>query len=189
MFPQTDRDNPISDPEESVCFADSDTIGLVDINDPRKSITKETINKLITDADVGVGITDVSSITGTAHTIHTNIDHGLNRVIKLKVVSGGTNYGTGGGSEETYYNARLTSIGSSVTGQHATAKVVVSTAATISSIIVMDGGSAYGIGNTMNVTGITTSASHTPAVVEVEKIYDNVGDVIRVIGDYSESSA
>jgi hypothetical protein len=189
MFPQTDRDNPISDPEESVCFADSDTIGLVDINDPRKSITKETINKFITDADVGVGIVDISSVTGTAHTIHTNIDHGLNRVIKLKVVSGGTNYGTGGGSEETYYNARLTSIGSSVTGQHATAKVVVSAAATISSIIVMDGGSAYGIGNTMNIIGITTSASHTPAVVEVEKIYNNVGDVIRVIGVSSESYA
>lgn len=189
MFPQTDRDNPVSDPEQSACFADSDTIGLVEINDPRKSITKETINKLIKDTDVGVGITDISSVTGTAHTIHTNIDHGLNRVIKLKVVSGGTNYGTGGGSEETYYNARLTSIGSSVTGQHATAKVVVSAAATVSSIIVMDGGSAYGIGNTMNVTGITTSASHTPAVVEVEKIYDNVGDVIRVIGVSSESYA
>ena len=190
MFPQTDRDNPISDPEESKCFADSDTIGLVDINDPRKSITKETINKLITDADVGVGITDISSTTGIAHTIHTNIDHGLNRVIKLNIISGGTNYGTGGGSEETYYNARLTSIGSSVTGQHATAKVVVSTASTISSIIIMDGGSAYGIGNTMNITGITTSGtSHTPAVVEVEKIYDNVGDVIRVIGVSSESYA
>jgi hypothetical protein len=190
MFPQTDRDNPVSDPEESVCFADSDTIGLVDVNDPRKSITKETVNKFITDTDVGVGITDISSVTGTAHTIRTNIDHGLNRVIKLKVVSGGTDYGTGGGSEESYYNARLTSIGSSVTGQHATAKVVVSTAATISSIIVMDGGSAYGIGNTMNVTGITTSGtSHTPAVVEVEKIYDNVGDVIRVLGVSSESYA
>ena len=190
MFPQTDRDNPVSDPEESACFADSSTIGLVDINDPRKSITKETINKLITDADIGVGITDISSVTGIAHTIHTNIDHGLNRAIKLKVVSGGTDYGTGGGSEETYYNARLTSIGSSITGQHATAKVVVSAAATISSIIVMDGGSSYGIGNTMNVTGITTSGtSHTPAVVEVEKIYDNVGDVIRVLGVSSESYA
>ena len=54
----------------------------------------------------------------------------------------------------------------------------------------MDGGSAYGIGNTMNITGITTSGtSHTPAVVEVEKIYDNVGDVIRVIGVSSESYA
>ena len=51
----------------------------------------------------------------------------------------------------------------------------------------MDGGSAYGIGNTMHVVGITTSASHTPAVVEVSTIYDNVGDVVRISGVSSES--
>jgi hypothetical protein len=191
MFPQTDRDNPVSDPQSSQCFADSETIGLVEINDPKKSITRETIDKFIKDADVGVGITDIVSSTGTAHTIHTNIDHGLNRVLKLKINgTGGSDYGTGGGSEETYYNARLVSIGASTTGKHATAKVTVSAAGTISDIIVMDGGSAYGIGNTMNVIGITTSGtSHTPAVVEVEKIYDNVGDVIRVTGVSSESYA
>ena len=84
---------------------------------------------------------------------------------------------------KSQYNARLVSIGASTTGKHATTKVTVSAAGTISDIIVMDGGSAYGIGNTMNVIGITTSGtSHTPAVVEVEKIYDNVGDVIRVAG-------
>ena len=191
MFPQTDRDNPVSDPQSSQCFADSETIGLVEINDPKKSITRETIDKFVKDADVGVGITDIVSSTGTAHTIHTNIDHGLNRVLKLKINgTGGSDYGTGGGSEETYYNARLVSIGASTTGKHATAKVTVSAAGTISDIIVMDGGSAYGIGNTMNVIGITTSGtSHTPAVVEVEKIYDNVGDVIRVTGVSSESYA
>ena len=53
----------------------------------------------------------------------------------------------------------------------------------------MDGGSAYGIGNTMHVIGITTSASHTPAVVEVSTIYDNVGDVVRISGVSSESYA
>ena len=189
MFPQTDRDNPISDPDESQCFADSNTIGLVDINDPKKSITRETINKLIKDTDVGVGITDIASITGTAHTIHTTIDHGLNRVIKLKINgTGGSDYGTGGGSIENYYNANLVSIGASTTGNHATAKVTVSAAGTISNVIIMDGGSAYGIGNTMHITGITTNGtSHTPAVVEVEKIYNNVGDVIRISGVSSES--
>ena len=55
----------------------------------------------------------------------------------------------------------------------------------------MDGGSAYGIGNTMHITGITTSGTsgHTPAVVEVQKIYNNVGDVIRIAGVSSESYA
>ena len=189
LFPQTDRDNPSSDPEESQCFADPNTIGLVDINDPRNSVTKETLNKYLDDFKVGFGITDISSTTGTAHTIHSDIDHGLNRVIKLNVVSGGANYGTGSGTEETYYNANLVSIGASTTGKHATAKVTVSAAGTISNIIVMDGGSAYGIGNTMHVVGITTSASHTPAVVEVSTIYDNVGDVVRISGVSSESYA
>ena len=193
MFPQTDRDNPISDPESSQCFADSATIGLVEINDPRKSITKETIDKFIRDADVGVGITDIISdaSTGTGHTIHTTIDHGLNRILKLNINGGGTQYGTGGGSEETYYNANLVSIGTSTTGSNATAKVTVSAAGTISAVTIMDGGSAYGIGNTMHITGITTSGSsgHTPAVVEVQGIYNNVGDVIRITGVSSESYA
>ena len=193
MFPQTDRDNPVSDPESSQCFADSATIGLVEINDPRKSITKETIDKFIRDADVGVGITDIISdaSTGTGHTIHTTIDHGLNRILKLNINGGGTQYGTGGGSEETYYNANLVSIGTSTTGSNATAKVTVSAAGTISAVTIMDGGSAYGIGNTMHITGITTSGSsgHTPAVVEVQGIYNNVGDVIRITGVSSESYA
>jgi len=191
MFPQTDRDNPVSDPESSQCFADSETIGLVEVNDPRKSITRETIDKFIKDADVGVGITDIGSSAGTAHTIHTNIDHGLNRIVKLKINgTGGSDYGTGGGSVETYYNANLVSIGASTTGSNATAKVTVSAAGTISAVTIMDGGSSYGIGNTMHITGITTSGTtHTPAVVEVERVYDNVGDVIRITGVSSESYA
>ena len=47
----------------------------------------------------------------------------------------------------------------------------------------MSGGSAYGVGNTMQVVGIaTTGITHTPAVVRVENVYDNVGDVIRISG-------
>jgi hypothetical protein len=189
LFPQTDRDNPTSDPEETKCFADSQTVGLVDVNDPKNSVTKEAINRFINDDKVGVGLTNIRSTTGTAHTIYSEYDHGLNRVVKLNIVSGGTNYGTGGGTEETYYNARLVSIGASTTGKHATAKVVVSTAGTINSVIVMDGGSAYAVGNTMHIVGITTGALHTPAVVQVGTIYDNVGDVVRVSGVSSEGYA
>jgi len=189
LFPQTDRDNPTSDPEETRCFADSQTVGLVDVNNPKNSVTKETINRFINDDKVGVGLTNIRSTTGTAHTIYSEYDHGLNRVVKLNIVSGGTNYGTGGGTEETYYNARLVSIGASTTGKHATAKVVVSAAGTINSVIVMDGGSAYAVGNTMHIVGVTTGTSHTPAVVQVGTIYDNVGDVVRVSGVSSERCA
>ena len=57
LYPQTQRDNPTSDPDESRCFANSSLIGKVDINDVRNSITKETVNRYLRDTDVGVGIT------------------------------------------------------------------------------------------------------------------------------------
>ena len=50
----------------------------------------------------------------------------------------------------------------------------------------MDGGSAYGIGNTLAVTGVAVTTGHEQAVIRVESVYDNVGDVIRVAGVSSE---
>ena len=81
----------------------------------------------------------------------------------------------------------MVSIGSSVTGKHATAKLTVNASGTITAVKVMDGGSAYGIGNTMNVVGVTTTGSFSQAVVQVSKIYNNVGDTIRMVGVKSDS--
>ena len=194
LFPQIDRDNPNPDPEASKSFVDSNIIGLVDVNDPKNSITKETFDKFVDDTSIGIGVTDIASSTGTAHTVHTSIDHGLNRIIKLSIDSGGTQYGTGGGSQEIYYGAQLTNqgfvgAGASDTGFNATAKVTVSAAGTITDVSIMDGGSAYGIGNSMSITGITTSGAsgHIPAVVNVDSIYSNIGDVVRINGISSES--
>ena len=178
LFPKVSRDNVVSDPEATKCFARSELIGVVDVNDRKNSVTRQAAEQLRLDNATGIGITDIFSSTGTAHTIHTEYDHGLNRLTKVQVNSVGAGY-----SDGTYYNARLASIGSSVTGQHATAKVVIASNV-IDSVTIMDGGSAYGIGNTLSVTGITTNGTsgHTNGVVEVTKIYDNVGDVIKVIG-------
>ena len=192
LFPQIDRDNPNPDPEASKSFVDSNIIGLVDVNDPKNSITKETFDKFVDDTSIGIGITNIASSTGTAHTVYTSIDHGLNRIIKLSIDSGGSQYGTGGGSQEIYYGAQLVNhVGTGVTdtGFNATAKVTVSTAGTITDITIMDGGSAYGIGNSMSITGITTSGAsgHIPAVVNVDSVYSNIGDVVRINGISSES--
>ena len=185
LFPQTSRDNPISDPEPASCFAASNLIGLVNTNDPRNSITKETLDKINSDKAIGVGITDVFSVTGTAHTIHTSYDHGLNRVTGLSIVDGGAGYGSGTAGD--IYDAKLISIGSSVTGKHATAKLTVNGSGTITAVKVMDGGSAYGIGNTMSVVGVGTTTGFTSAVVEVSNIYNNIGDSVRVVGVKSDS--
>ena len=187
LFPQIDRDTPLSDPDSSVSFARSTPIGDVVVDDVKKSITKETIDKFIRDIDVGVGVTDVvTAVGGTSHRFNTKIDHGLNRVTKVSIASSGTKYGSG--SDADFYNAKLVSIGASVTGINATAKVGVINGQ-INTVEIMDGGSAFGIGNTLNVVGIATTGStgHSEAVVTVTEIYDNVGDVVRLTGVSSES--
>ena len=129
---------------------------------------------------IGVGLTDIVSTTGTAHTIHTSIDHGLNRIVSISTVTAGAGYGSGSAGD--IYNARLVGIGTSVTGVNATAKITVDGSGTITAVKIMDGGSSYGIGNTMAIVGIPTFAPFTQAVVQVDKIYDNVGDSVRVLG-------
>ena len=109
----------------------------------------------------------------------------MNRVTKLSIVNGGAGYGSGTAGD--IYNAKLISIGSSATGKHATAKLTVNGSGTITAVKVMDGGSAYGIGNTMSVVGIATTTGFTQAVVKVDNIYNNVGDSVRIVGVKSDS--
>ena len=66
LFPQTDRDTPVSDPKETVSFARPALIGDVVIDEPKNSATKENITKYIRDIGVGIGITELTStIAGT----------------------------------------------------------------------------------------------------------------------------
>ena len=185
LYPQVVRDNPVSDPTAAQSFAISGQIGEVAIDDVRNSLTKETLNKYNADVTIGVGITEIQSRTGTAHTITTLIPHGLNRATVLSIVSGGAGYGSGSAGD--IYNARLVGIGTSVTGRDATAKLTVDASGTITGVKIMSGGGSYGIGNTMNVTGVTTFTGFSQAVVKVDQIYDNVGDVLKITGVSSET--
>jgi hypothetical protein len=186
LYPQTDRDNPTADPNGTLCYALSEVVGEVIVDDVRKSVTKETIDKFVKDIDVGIGLTDiVTSTNGTSHRVNTNIDHGFNRITAVSIASSGTGYGTG--VDADYYNAKLVGIGTSTTGSNATAKVTVDATGGITAVKIMDGGSAYGIGNTMNVVGIATYGIHASAVITVDSVYDNVGDVVRITGVTSES--
>ena len=185
FFPQTVRDNPISDPQSSKSFATPSLIGSVVVDDPRNSITRETLDKYNDDNAVGVGVTDIQSLSGIAHTIYTAHDHGLNRITSVTITDAGAGYGDGTAGD--IYNASLTAIGSSVTGKNATAKLTVDGSGTITAVQIMDGGSAYAVGSTLNVTGVSTFAPFTQATVTVASIYDNVGDVVRVVGVSSNS--
>ena len=189
LFPQLRRDDPISDPPSAQSFVRSSLIGQVDISDKRHSITRKAFEEYSLDASIGLSINNiVSNQTGTAHTIATNIDHGLQGIVKLSVVDGGANYGSGIVGDEIFYNAQLTNSDTSKTvGNHATAKVIVGAGGSIKEVRIMDGGSAYGIGNTITVSGISTVANHVPAILEVQSIAKCNGEVVRVSGISSDS--
>jgi len=185
LFPQINRDNPEADPEETKCFASSSLIGEVVVNDVRNSLTKETINKVFNDSDIGIGLTDIRSVSSTSHNVFTSLDHGLNRITRVSISNAGTGYGSG--TPGDYYNASLVGIGTSTVGQQATAKVTVDGSGSITNVKIMDGGSAYGIGNTLTVTGIGSYGGFSGAVLTVTQIYNNVGDVVSISGVTSTS--
>ena len=188
LYPQTNRDNPKSDPQAAKSFALPTPIGQVVVNEPQNSITRETIQDGIFDFNIGFGITAMQSNTaGTAHTIFTTIDHGLNRVVSVGIASSGAGYGNGNAGY--LYNARLVSTGAATTqGQNATARLQVNSSGNIVAVKVMDGGSAYDVGESFEVVGVGTTSGHTVGVVTVTKVYSNIGDTLSLAGVLPESN-
>ena len=179
LYPQTNRDNPISDPQAARTFAVSDEIGTVIVDDKQNSITKQTTEKILTDLRESVSISDIRSLTGTAHTIFTTIDHGLSGITSVRITNAGAGYTNG-----TFYAVRL---GVSTTGVNANARVTVSAAGTITNVQIMDGGSAYRVGDVITLSGIGTYAPHTPATLTVANTYDHIGECISISGVSSDA--
>jgi hypothetical protein len=181
LYPQKNRDNPVADTKESTSFALSEPLGQVVVNEPQYSITKETLQKTFIDQSVGFGITDIiSNSAGTAHTIFTSLDHGLNPITGLTITTAGSGYGIGSGTTEYYYNARL--VNSTSSGDNATARITVSSSGNISSIGIMDGGSNYAIGDRLSVVGIATTTGFSVGFVSVASIYNHIGESLKING-------
>jgi len=188
LYPQTNRDNPKSDPTPSVSFALPSPIGETAVNDPQNSVTRETLNSQIFDYNIGFGLTAVqSNSTGTAHTFFSTIDHGLNRVVNVSIADSGAGYGNG--SAGFIYNAKLASAGAASTqGQHGTARIQVDASGGIIDAKIMDGGSAYAVGDSLQVVGVGTTSGYSVGILEVTKIHDNSGDVIQLFNAKPEDN-
>ena len=184
LFPQVDRDNPVSDPIEARSFAKSGLIGKVSTNDLTKSITKETAVKFWKDSGVGIALTDIHTnvVTGTAHTLWVRPDHGLNGVTAVSIANSGAGYGSGAAGD--VFNVEL--VGADV-GINALAKVTVDAVGGITDVTITDGGSAWGIGQTANLISGVTTTGFAQASVQVTGIITNFGDGIRVSGVKSET--
>jgi hypothetical protein len=172
LYPTIDKDNPNNDPLQSVSVASNKVIGKVIVNDSRNSITKESIVNYIKDNRIGFAVTWAVGSSSGISTLYSSLEHNLNKIINLSIVNSGSGYGSGISS--TLYNVPL--VGDGINGQGATANVTVSAAGTITSVSIVDGGSAYSVGNVLTVGNGGTG------IVSVTSINNNVGDVIQVIG-------
>ena len=178
IYPTLDRDNYNSDPQQAVSYAIPFRLGDVTVNDERYSSTKETAINFYKDSAVGFGVTNaVSSSSGIA-TVYTDIEHNLNSVTSLSVTAAGTGYGSG--IATVLYNVGLTGIG--LTGDGATVNVTVTAGGAIAGVEIVDGGSAYGVGNTMSVNGGNNG------VVTVDTINNAFGNIVEVLGVGTETN-
>ena len=200
LYPQYDRDNPNSNPSATQTYALPDKTGEVVVDEVKNSITKQGVDRAYYDLGVGVAITDIQSDqVGVAHTVFTTYDHGLNRVTQFGVVSGGVGYGVNSGATEYYYNATVRKVGIQTYidnttstkwqpfGVNATCRVTVNSSRVITGAEVMNGGTNYREGDLLwldqeCVPHAETAVGFTTAILEVTKIYDNVGDTVSIAG-------
>ena len=195
LIPRTDRDNPVDDFETAVSYAMKSQIGVVVTNDPKRSISKESVSKLLLSSgrvgevnnvevdDVVLGKTfdGLSDRVGSAVSVTTSAGHDFGKLSSVSIydhegtLQNGTNYVPG-----TYYGVRL--VGPSTTSG-ATAEVTVNSSGNVSSVSIMDGGSAYGIGHTCELADIPRSSAGLVGIVTV-----SAGDVMNEVGSSFEIS-
>ena len=184
LFPQFDRDNPESDLKASRSYALPSPLGEVVIDDLKKSVSKESIDRLLRDSGTGIAFTDITSTDSTTHVLHTQSDHGLNRITSVSIASSGVGYGNSTGATEYLYNATLTG---SNTGYNATARLTINASGNLTDVEIMSGGTGYVVGDTLSVTGVAVTTGITTGTITVSSVYNNIGDSLTLIGVSSEA--
>ena len=139
LYPEYDRDNINDNPPEATSFAKRFPIGDVVTNDLKKSITRETTNKLLKSFHV---TNTISAVTdgGTSASLTFSEQHDFQALKFHNGLTGGSGHTNG-----TYHNIKLlnnTSAASNANWDGATAQVTVSGGA-VTSVDITDGGSGY----------------------------------------------
>jgi hypothetical protein len=182
LYPQFDKDNINENPRSAVSFAKRSPLGEVITNDLQKSITRETVDSLISTFGAGLKISGVTTSFTTATTgvatITFDREHGFAGIITYNSLTGGSDHTPG-----TFYNVKLfNNVGKTIWGG-ATAKVIVSAAtSSVSSVEIISGGSGYTPG-TLYIDNAQIGASvDASIVVPSSGISSAIGDSVQITG-------
>ena len=178
LYPQIDRDNPVSNPNATISYADLATVGKVVTDDKKKSITLEALNSFTKNTRVGFGITGVSlsGIGSTTITLYTDVEHKLNSIKSVSFISNGSGYTP----NTTVYSANLVDLLFNEEDSSCKYSTTVSGTVNPSTFKLVDVGAAHTVGEQLGITGGTPNA-----IVQVTQINDNIGDGLELSGFYS----
>ena len=186
LYPQLDRDNINDNPTSSRTYALRSPLGEVQTDDLKKSITRETADKLLRTLGIGHEISSVTNSLSTSPTIVFDRNHSF-----AGIVTGTTNATTTGFTTGTYYNVKISTpadaIGSSAAfdsnWKGATAKVVVSGfGGVINSVEIINGGSDYDAGQYFLDTRVIGNGTNNDYNVVTSGISSAVGQVLQFTG-------
>jgi len=176
LYPQYDKDNINDNPPPSKSYAKRSPIGAVVTNDLKNSVTRETIDKFTTDLGLGFTITGVTTSVGIS-TLTLSREHNLSGIATISSFAGGNGYNSG-----VFYNVKLFNNGTA-TWDGATAKVVVSSGGSITSVEMISGGSGYVGGEELDFdTSIIGSGVGAGITVSAVGLSSAIGDTAQVTG-------
>jgi hypothetical protein len=171
FYPQQDRDNIVVNPPAAKSFAKRAPLGKVEVNDLKKSLTREAMDKFVTTFNVGYAVSSVTAISAGVATITFTNQHDLNGLVTHENLVSGVGY-----AETTAYNVRLLD-GGNWNGATATVTVGVGST-TITNIEVFAPGSGFVGGESLSIEGFSGSSIGVPTA----GISSAVGDVLSVTG-------
>jgi hypothetical protein len=179
LYPQLDRDNVNDNPPAAQTFAKRSPLGEIVTNDQRNSITRETIDKFVSDFGLGKKISAATNVSGVS-TITFDREHGLSGVVGYSALTGGTGHTPDG----TFYNVKLfnSATQTDANWNGALATVVVS-GTIVTSATITSPGSGYSNGNTLYFD-ISRIGGPADAFITVTTNYISpaVGNVVQITG-------
>ena len=172
FYPQLDRDNIRKNPPPSISFARRDPVGRVETNSLLNSVTRESINKFSTNWGVGIGISNVTTVSAGVATVQLKQQHNFNGFVEYENLVPGAGF-----AETTKYNVRLLDV--SGDWQGATAKVTVGTGSTvITGLELQSIGSGYTGGAILYPENFANSSIGVPTT----GLVNGINDVVQVTG-------
>ena len=180
LYPQEDRDNFDDNPPAANSYAKRTPIGEVVTDDLKRSITRETVDVFYDSFGLGHKITS-ASVSSTSATLTFSNDHQLGAVRTVTGLDGGTQHTPG-----TYYNVKLLNF-NTINWDGATAKVVVNSSGTVTSVDIIEGGSGYTAGQQLDIDWRTAEGGiggtlNAHVDTQVSGISSATADYVQITG-------